>query len=75
MKCEAGTYVRTFCVHIGLLLGVGAHMQVRYNVAWCLLYYCVIVFAINTNICFNNIMYIFLPCNMFKLGQRGARPA
>ena len=28
MKCEAGTYVRTFCVHIGLLLGVGAHMQV-----------------------------------------------
>lgn len=27
MKCEAGTYVRTFCVHIGLLLGVGAHMQ------------------------------------------------
>lgn len=27
MKCEAGTYVRTFCVHIGLLLGVGGHMQ------------------------------------------------
>lgn len=27
MKCEAGTYVRTFCVHIGLILGVGAHMQ------------------------------------------------
>ena len=27
MSCEAGTYVRTLCVHIGLLLGVGAHME------------------------------------------------
>lgn len=27
VSCEAGTYVRTFCVHLGLLLGVGAHMQ------------------------------------------------
>eukprot|EP00912_Choanoflagellata_sp_UC4_P000770 UC4_evm1s484 len=27
MKCEAGTYVRTLCVHLGLLLGVGGHMQ------------------------------------------------
>lgn len=27
IKCEAGTYVRTFCVHLGLLIGVGAHMQ------------------------------------------------
>lgn len=27
MSCEAGTYVRTLCVHLGLLLGVGAHMQ------------------------------------------------
>ena len=27
ISCEAGTYVRTLCVHIGLLLGVGAHMQ------------------------------------------------
>ena len=26
VKCEAGTYVRTLCVHVGLLLGVGAHM-------------------------------------------------
>lgn len=26
-KCEAGTYIRTMCVHMGLLLGVGAHMQ------------------------------------------------
>jgi len=25
--CEAGTYIRTLCVHAGLLLGVGAHMQ------------------------------------------------
>ncbi|CAI5506103.1 unnamed protein product [Closterium sp. Naga37s-1] len=24
---EAGTYVRTLCVHLGLMLGVGAHMQ------------------------------------------------
>jgi len=27
VSCEAGTYVRTMCVHIGYLLGVGAHMQ------------------------------------------------
>lgn len=27
MNCEAGTYVRTLCVHIGLVLGVGAHME------------------------------------------------
>ena len=26
-SCEAGTYIRTLCVHLGLLLGVGAHMQ------------------------------------------------
>jgi len=26
VSCEAGTYVRTLCVHLGLLLGVGAHM-------------------------------------------------
>lgn len=29
ISCEAGTYVRTLCVHLGLMLGVGAHMQVR----------------------------------------------
>lgn len=29
ISCEAGTYVRTMCVHLGLILGVGAHMQVR----------------------------------------------
>jgi len=27
VSCEAGTYVRTHCVHAGLLLGVGGHMQ------------------------------------------------
>ncbi|CAD5206809.1 unnamed protein product [Bursaphelenchus okinawaensis] len=27
MSCEAGTYVRTHCVHLGLLLGVGGQMQ------------------------------------------------
>jgi len=27
VSCEAGTYVRTMCVHLGYLLGVGAHMQ------------------------------------------------
>ena len=27
VSCEAGTYIRTLCVHIGLLLVVGAHMQ------------------------------------------------
>lgn len=26
-SCEAGTYIRTLCVHLGLLLGVGGHMQ------------------------------------------------
>ncbi|BES88353.1 DKCLD (NUC011) domain [Nesidiocoris tenuis] len=32
LKCEAGTYVRTFCVHLGLLLGVGGHMaELRRN--------------------------------------------
>ena len=25
--CEAGTYIRTLCVHLGLLLGVGGHME------------------------------------------------
>ena len=27
ISCEAGTYVRTMCQHIGYLLGCGAHMQ------------------------------------------------
>jgi H/ACA ribonucleoprotein complex subunit 4 len=27
VSCEAGTYIRTLCVHLGLLLGVGAHME------------------------------------------------
>lgn len=27
ISCEAGTYVRTHCVHIGYILGCGAHMQ------------------------------------------------
>jgi len=26
-SCEAGTYIRTLCVHLGLVMGVGAHMQ------------------------------------------------
>lgn len=26
IKCEAGTYIRTLCEHIGLILGTGAHM-------------------------------------------------
>eukprot|EP00887_Chlorella_sp_A99_P004023 scaffold11.g4023.t1 len=26
-SCEAGTYMRTLCVHLGLLLGTGGHMQ------------------------------------------------
>ena len=26
VSCEAGTYVRTMCVHLGLLLGVGGVM-------------------------------------------------
>jgi tRNA U55 pseudouridine synthase TruB len=32
VKCEAGTYVRTMCVHLGLLLGVGGQMlELRRN--------------------------------------------
>lgn len=27
VSCEAGTYIRSLCVHIGLMLGVGGHMQ------------------------------------------------
>eukprot|EP01036_Dinobryon_divergens_P025162 gene25162-33683_t len=27
ISCEAGTYVRTLCVHLGLLVGTGGHMQ------------------------------------------------
>ena len=27
VNCEAGTYVRTECVHLGYHLNVGAHMQ------------------------------------------------
>ena len=26
-SCEAGTYMRTLCVHLGMILGVGGHMQ------------------------------------------------
>uniref|UniRef100_A0A0D3FZ79 Dyskerin-like domain-containing protein n=1 Tax=Oryza barthii TaxID=65489 RepID=A0A0D3FZ79_9ORYZ len=32
ISCEAGTYVRTLCVHLGLLIGVGAHMQELHRV-------------------------------------------
>jgi len=27
IDCEAGTYIRTLCVHLGLLLGTGGYMQ------------------------------------------------
>jgi H/ACA ribonucleoprotein complex subunit 4 len=27
VACEAGTYIRTLCVHLGLLVGTGGHMQ------------------------------------------------
>lgn len=27
VSCEAGTYIRTLCQHLGYLVGVGAHMQ------------------------------------------------
>lgn len=27
VSCEAGTYIRTLCVHLGMLLRVGGHMQ------------------------------------------------
>ena len=27
VSCEAGTYIRSLCVHLGLILGVGGHMQ------------------------------------------------
>lgn len=35
ISCEAGTYVRTMCVHLGLMLGVGAHMQVSHQLILC----------------------------------------
>jgi len=32
VDCEAGTYVRTICVHIGLMVGVGGQMvELRRN--------------------------------------------
>jgi len=27
VDCQAGTYIRTLCIHLGLILGVGGHMQ------------------------------------------------
>lgn len=27
ISCQAGTYIRTFCIHLGLMLGVEAHLQ------------------------------------------------
>lgn len=27
LDCEAGTYVRTHCIHLGLILGTGGHME------------------------------------------------
>nr|XP_033803165.1 H/ACA ribonucleoprotein complex subunit DKC1-like isoform X2 [Geotrypetes seraphini] len=27
VSCEAGTYIRTLCTHVGLLLGVGGHVK------------------------------------------------
>ena len=27
VDCEAGTYVRTHCIHLGLMLGTGGHME------------------------------------------------
>ena len=27
MSCEAGTYVRTLCIHMGLMCGTGGHME------------------------------------------------
>lgn len=27
VSCQAGTYIRTLCVHLGLLVGAGGHMQ------------------------------------------------
>lgn len=27
VSCEAGSYIRTICVHLGLFLGTGCHMQ------------------------------------------------
>ena len=29
VSCEAGTYIRTLCVHLGLLLGVGGHAGIE----------------------------------------------
>ena len=29
VSCEAGTYIRTLCIHLGYMLGVGGHMEVK----------------------------------------------
>lgn len=45
LKCEAGTYVRTLCVHMGLMLGTGGQMiELRRNRSGIYLYNYLCVF-------------------------------
>ena len=46
VSCQAGTYIRTLCVHLGLILGTGGQMQelrrvrsgiVHENVGYCII--------------------------------------
>jgi H/ACA ribonucleoprotein complex subunit 4 len=47
VSCEAGTYIRTLCVHLGLLTGTGGHMQVsRTNVGVSLSLYDITVLVV-----------------------------
>ena len=41
---QAGTYIRTLCVHLGFMLGVGAHMQAAGPMSLALCYEVVEVF-------------------------------
>jgi H/ACA ribonucleoprotein complex subunit 4 len=38
VKCEAGTYIRTLCVHLGLLLGTGNEKNALILISLC--YFC-----------------------------------
>lgn len=50
IKCEAGTYVRTLCVHMGLMLGCGSQMiELRRNKSGNFLFNYIFYISINSN--------------------------
>lgn len=65
LSCEAGSYVRTICVHLGLFLGVGGQMlELRRNKSGTLynIYNCFIVYNIITKL----ISFIFCIVLVYK---------